>query len=69
MPQPVQGIVGDSVLLECEPPRGHPEPQVRWKKNGQALELDLDLGVDSERYNPSFSTVFFNYFFFVFFYY
>ena len=49
MPQPVQGIVGDSVVLECEPPRGHPEPQVRWKKNGQALELDLDLGVDSER--------------------
>lgn len=50
MPQPVQGIVGDSVVLECEPPRGHPEPQIRWKKNGQSLELDLDLGVDSERY-------------------
>jgi hypothetical protein len=54
VPQPVQGIVGDSVVLECEPPRGHPEPQIRWKKNGQSLELDLDLGVDSERYvnNP-----------------
>jgi hypothetical protein len=45
----VQGIVGDSVILECEPPRGHPEPQIRWKKNGQSLELDLDHGVDSER--------------------
>ncbi|KZS08391.1 putative Roundabout 2 [Daphnia magna] len=49
MPQPVQGIAGDSVVLECEPPRGHPEPQIRWKKNGQSLELDLDLGVDSDR--------------------
>lgn len=49
LPQPVQGIVGDSITLECEPPRGHPEPQIRWKKNGQALELDLDLGVDSDR--------------------
>lgn len=49
-PQPVQGIAGDSVVLECEPPRGHPEPQIRWKKNGQSLELDLDLGVDSDRY-------------------
>ena len=46
----MQGIAGDSVVLECEPPRGHPEPQIRWKKNGQALELDLDLGVDSDRY-------------------
>lgn len=50
MPQSVQGIAGDSVVLECEPPRGHPEPQIRWKKNGQSLELDLDLGVDSDRY-------------------
>ncbi len=51
VPQPVQGIAGDSVVLECEPPRGHPEPQIRWKKNGQSLELDLDLGVDSDRYD------------------
>lgn len=49
VPQPVQGIAGDSVVLECEAPRGHPEPQIRWKKNGQSLELDLDLGVDSDR--------------------
>lgn len=57
MPQPVQGIAGDSVVLECEPPRGHPEPQIRWKKNGQSLELDLDLGVDSDRY-VNYSLVF-----------
>lgn len=51
VPQSVQGIAGESVTLECEPPKGHPEPQIRWKKNGQSLELDLDLGVDSDRYN------------------
>lgn len=49
VPQPVQGIAGGSVVMECQAPRGHPEPQIRWKKNGQPLELDLDLGVDSDR--------------------
>ena len=53
MPQSTQGIAGDSITLECEPPKGHPEPQIRWKKNGQSLELDLDLGVDSDRFVPS----------------
>jgi hypothetical protein len=36
-----RGILGEPATLECEPPRGHPEPQVRWKKNGQALELSV----------------------------
>ena len=49
MPQATQGLSGETIVLECEPPRGHPEPQVRWKKNGQSLELDLDLGMDSGR--------------------
>ena len=48
-PQPTSGLSGETVVLECEAPRGHPEAQVRWKKNGQSLELDLDLGVDSGR--------------------
>ncbi|KAL8173790.1 UNVERIFIED_CONTAM: hypothetical protein K2H54_025471 [Gekko kuhli] len=25
---------GEQLLLECTPPRGHPEPKVSWKKNG-----------------------------------
>ena len=41
VPLATRGILGEPATLECEPPRGHPEPQVRWKKNGQALELSV----------------------------
>lgn len=33
-------IQGETVILECGPPRGHPEPIVYWKKNGQNLEIE-----------------------------
>ncbi|XP_072740943.1 roundabout homolog 3 [Ciconia boyciana] len=29
--------VGEPAVLECVPPRGHPEPSVSWKKNGARL--------------------------------
>jgi hypothetical protein len=38
VPLATRGILGEPTTLECEPPRGHPEPQVRWKKNGQPLD-------------------------------
>jgi len=28
-------------LLECGPPRGHPEPTVFWRKNGQTIDFDV----------------------------
>ncbi|XP_054272465.1 roundabout homolog 2-like [Macrosteles quadrilineatus] len=31
---------GETVVLECSPPRGHPEPTVLWRKDGQVLDLD-----------------------------
>ena len=37
-PVHTRGILGESATLECEPPRGHPEPSVIWKKDGQIVE-------------------------------
>ncbi|KAG8297322.1 Roundabout 1 [Homalodisca vitripennis] len=39
-PSSVRLAQGETALLECGPPRGHPEPTVFWKKNGQVLEMD-----------------------------
>ncbi|XP_045107722.1 LOW QUALITY PROTEIN: roundabout homolog 2-like [Portunus trituberculatus] len=38
---PADSVVaaGESALLECEPPRGHPEPLVRWRRNGQVIKV------------------------------
>jgi roundabout axon guidance receptor 2 len=30
---------GDTVMLECGPPRGNPEPIISWRKNGQMMDL------------------------------
>ncbi|XP_053213198.1 uncharacterized protein LOC128396610 [Panonychus citri] len=30
-------IAGDSVTLDCSPPRGSPEPSVTWKKDGEPM--------------------------------
>ncbi|XP_035411626.1 roundabout homolog 3 [Cygnus atratus] len=36
-PGDVVVAVGEPAVLECVPPRGHPEPTVSWKKNGAQL--------------------------------
>lgn len=63
VPLATRGILGEPATLECEPPRGHPEPQVRWKKNGQPLDLNVGAHRDhsSARFVPlSFKLNFFS---------
>nr|XP_054760040.1 protein sax-3-like [Lytechinus pictus] len=33
-------LLGEAVVLECSPPRGHPEPEVTWERNGQTVVED-----------------------------
>ncbi|XP_037125480.1 roundabout homolog 1-like isoform X1 [Syngnathus acus] len=37
-PVDVMVAVGEPAVLECQPPRGHPEPTISWRKNG--LNID-----------------------------
>nr|XP_020843498.1 roundabout homolog 1 isoform X3 [Phascolarctos cinereus] len=30
--------VGEPAVMECQPPRGHPEPTISWKKDGSPLD-------------------------------
>lgn len=39
-PSNVRVAQGETAILECSPPRGHPEPAVLWKKNGQVIDLE-----------------------------
>lgn len=37
-PVDVMVAVGEPAVLECQPPRGHPEPTISWRKDGANLE-------------------------------
>nr|XP_057934538.1 roundabout homolog 1-like isoform X2 [Doryrhamphus excisus] len=36
-PVDVMVAVGEPAVLECQPPRGHPEPTISWRKNGLTI--------------------------------
>lgn len=38
-PRDTVAAVGEQVLLQCEPPWGHPEPTVSWWKDEKPLAL------------------------------
>ncbi|KAJ1530846.1 hypothetical protein ONE63_005691 [Megalurothrips usitatus] len=40
VPTPQVVTAGSTVLLQCGPPRGRPEPAVFWRKDGRTLNLD-----------------------------
>ncbi len=33
-------VTGEVAILECEPPRGHPPPIVKWMKDEMMIEPD-----------------------------
>uniref|UniRef100_UPI003AAED308 roundabout homolog 1-like n=1 Tax=Centroberyx gerrardi TaxID=166262 RepID=UPI003AAED308 len=37
-PVDVMVVVGEPAVLECQPPRGHPEPTISWRKDGTSLD-------------------------------
>lgn len=40
-PKNTTTAVGDRALLQCGPPKGTPDPVIRWKKNGEIINLEL----------------------------
>ncbi|KAM6907079.1 roundabout homolog 1-like isoform 1-T1 [Xenentodon cancila] len=37
-PVDVMAAVGEPAVLECQPPRGHPEPTISWRRDGASLD-------------------------------
>ena len=35
-------IMGEQITLPCQPPVGHPRPDIEWKKNGANVETSPD---------------------------
>uniref|UniRef100_A0A8C9SV27 Roundabout guidance receptor 1 n=1 Tax=Scleropages formosus TaxID=113540 RepID=A0A8C9SV27_SCLFO len=37
-PSDVMVAAGEPAVMECQPPRGHPEPTISWKKDGATID-------------------------------
>ncbi|XP_075675616.1 protein sax-3-like isoform X4 [Dermatophagoides pteronyssinus] len=40
LPKNVFANVGEMAIMECSPPRGYPEPTIRWRKDDQLLSIN-----------------------------
>ncbi|KAJ8911147.1 hypothetical protein NQ315_008332 [Exocentrus adspersus] len=39
-PQSTRVAAGEDIVMECSPPKGTPDPQVSWRKDGQTLTIE-----------------------------
>jgi hypothetical protein len=39
LPKDTDVSLGEDTILKCSPPKGHPSPVVKWKKDGEYLDL------------------------------
>ena len=49
MPKDTDVAIGDETILKCSPPKGHPQPVVRWKKDGEYLDLTSSSRYDNKK--------------------
>ena len=49
MPKDTDVAIGDETMLKCSPPKGHPPPVVRWKKDGEYLDLTSSNRYDNKK--------------------
>lgn len=50
LPESTRAVLGEAATLHCQAPRGQPEAQVTWRRNGLPLSWDDELALDKERY-------------------
>ena len=49
LPEPTRAVLGETATLHCQAPRGQPEPDVTWRRNGLPIAWDDELALDKER--------------------
>ena len=56
-PKDMDAVMGENAVVECTPPKGHPKPVVKWKKDGDNLNLSSGKRI---KIDPSGNLVIYN---------